>query len=136
VGICVCIFAYISKTDKQVYTILVALVLGTRKLVQKGRRSECVLISILGESVLCNSETKHDRRWVPRQKFFVPTTKLQDKIHNSGNLSLAPLPVKMFLQLGNFVRNVNATRNRIVSFGGRFQVQWPQIQICPGFETR
>jgi hypothetical protein len=80
VGMCVCMIAYSSRTEKPICTFsLICLCLETRKRFQKGQNSESILSSSPCEGGFCSSETKHDRSTAPRPKLLVSNKRLQDK---------------------------------------------------------
>jgi hypothetical protein len=96
VCLCVCYFAYSSRTDKPICTTLGMLIpWDQEEKIGGSKLRKSVLSSISGEGVSCSSETKHNRRTAPRPKFFVWKRRLQKQTLKHRKLSWVQVSVKI-----------------------------------------
>jgi hypothetical protein len=84
----VCMFAYSSKRDIPIFTKLGILILWYQEENSEGSKlRKNVLSSIPSENGSCSSETKHDRRSVPRPKLIFSKGDHRNKGHSTEKVS-------------------------------------------------
>jgi hypothetical protein len=69
VGLCVCMFAYSSRTETPICTIGI-IPWDQEEILERSKIRKFVQGSSTGEYGSCSSETMHDRRTAPRSKLF------------------------------------------------------------------
>jgi hypothetical protein len=94
--VCVCMFAYSSRTDKPPCTKLRMLIPWDKEeILERSIFQKNFLSSSPGKGGSCSSETKHDRITAARPKLFVSREYYRNEGYNPEKLSWARVPVKV-----------------------------------------
>jgi hypothetical protein len=113
---CVCTFAYSSRTDKPICTNLRMLIPWEHEgNIEREKVRKSILSSSHGEGGFSSSETKHDRTPAPRQKLFVSKRRLQKRRPEPRKTVLGSSPDKDIFCSSETTQQKNGAKNGIVS---------------------
>jgi hypothetical protein len=110
--------------------------LNQEEILERAKQQQ-ILGSSPGEGGFCRSETRNDRRTVPRPKFFIGRGDYRNRGRKPEKQPWVRVPVKMISLARKLSKIEEQRHDQDVCFGGAItQGKSYNPQICPGFESR